>query len=318
MKYLSFQMIICILCLLLMSCENSGFPDFLFFEDKTSVCIKLPSWPPVDGGIGAAYPKLSFWIVEVHTPSFTGQYECSSAESLTFEVLKNEPLCVTATPVCFNSDGKKVLFFKCAGTVYPFSVHNQFENHNQNAVYGKNNHFELTWKNGFTAYLVQSLFRNGKKLSYTAFELRDYISRFNWDKLINYIEEKQSDENHFYNPWLCDLKEVLNGIAFGSFKANLLNMKNVFTIDAGENNEILSSYVPENKNIQKKSEILIKKSEVNVFSDYNLNGIIIKGDSVQGLAIEYISLPLYIEEYEKTFATSISACLNDSDFLFER
>ena len=285
---------------MVLACDAPLFLDQTTFCKETMITLELPVWPPSENGSGSLlYPELVNWIVEVHTASFTGKYECARGEKICLKVLKNETLSVTATPVCLDAKGRKVCFFKCAGLILPY--------------YKFSESSTLLWFNGFSAHLMQSLFRNGKQLGYDSDELRNYISRFNWNKLEASIDsnlKKCLEDQGFYNPWLLDQTEVLNGIAYGSFKANLLNMKNVLKVDTGQNNEILSSYVPENENIKKNAQILIKKSEVNVFSDYNLNGIMIKGDSVQKLTLEYISLPLYIEEYEKTIDTSFSDCLN--------
>lgn len=303
MKRIYFVIIIILVCFLLSSCDSYLFRgSTVFGSEELFVSFVLPAWPPSDSGLlSVVYPELSHWIVEVHTPSFTGKYDCEPGDNLDFLITRDEPLAITATPVCFDNRKNKVAFFKCAGAVYPFTKDSMDLTGEQSEL-----SVVLSWENGFTAFLMQSIFRNGKKLSYNSGELRDYILRFNWNKLINYIEEKQSDEENFYNPWLLDIAEVLGGIAYSSFKASFLNQKGVFKLDCGENNLILSSYVPENKNIQKKCRILLKKSDVNVFSDYNFNGIIIKGDSVQKVSIEYISLPLYIEEYENTFESLFS------------
>lgn len=296
-------LIIFICGILSYSCSNSPFEkEEILSGERVDVSVIIPEWPPAFNG-SQEYPQISYWILELNTASNSVTMNCTTLErEIHFCVNKNEPVSITALPVSKDSTESKKIFFKCSGGIYP---------------YGKENtQIVLSWKEGFTAFLMQSMFKSSKKMNYSQEDIKNFISKFNWEKLLNSVDEKIENQNQeAYNPWLLNKEEILKGISNGSFSARALKMKEVMEVKIPENQHILSSFIPENEKIEKKSQILIKKSEVNVFSDYNLNGILVKGDSVQNLSIENISLPLYIEEYEKNIESSNSANCNTNDFL---
>ena len=132
-----------------------------------------------------------------------------------------------------------------------------------------------------------------------------YITSFNWKKLVTTIQSKTTIDPNveatevFYNPWHTDLSAIKQGIAYKDFSATLLNQKNCFSVvlqDYGTNESVLSSYIPENEMIHNFSQFSLKKNEENYFSVNNQYQMIIRGSSAKNLSIEYIFLPIIIEE----------------------
>ena len=158
--------------------------------------------------------------------------------------------------------------------------------------------------------LYNSASENGHKEK----EIQDYIASFNWKKLQQYVssqissyEENLSSDSElqFYNPWLLDLQTVLEKIAARNFTATALNLKSTFQISVEEklgngivsgSDLILSSFVPENQIIQKYSTITLSKNKAAVFSADNLYGVIFTGSSAKNVSIEYVFLPIFIND----------------------
>ena len=133
----------------------------------------------------------------------------------------------------------------------------------------------------------------------------NYITFFNWKKLVTTIRSKATiapnveAQEVFYNPWHTDLSVIKQGIAYKDFSATLLNQKNCFSVvlqDYGTNESVLSPYIPENEMIHNFSQFSLKKNEENYFSVNNQYQMIIRGSSAKNLSIEYIFLPIIIEE----------------------
>ncbi|MBO4403882.1 MAG: hypothetical protein J5780_00945 [Treponema sp.] len=79
------------------------------------------------------------------------------------------------------------------GTVYPFD-------------------FPVDYKNGFASLVLYSLFLSSEN---TPAEKEWFLSRFNWQRFIK--ECAQLDD-----PWLLDKEQIMNAIAEGKFRKNLL------------------------------------------------------------------------------------------------
>ena len=264
-------------------------------EDE-KVVFTLPDWPDY-------LPELEGWRVQVFTSTALPiavpepvegqgpQVDVSSdAKIISLYLNKNRPCCIIASPITQNH------FFKAAGTIYPYSQ-------------------EITWSGGYAA----SLFKTS----------RDYDSSFNWEKLLQTLEEKQAavftqmenqdleegelEQLPFYNPWLLDSQEILEGIAYHSFSANKLKTSQTFCIELEI--PVFSSYVPENEFfcINNQPYVTVKIGQPELFAlrygalralrqaqeppqGPQTLAIIISASSAKNISLEFISMPIYIEE----------------------
>ncbi|MCQ2576129.1 MAG: hypothetical protein MJ162_05235 [Treponema sp.] len=236
-------------------------------------------------------PSLAFWKVEIYG---TGIVSCSvenkilmpvqnkilfttSTKNFSISTEVNQPFCVIATPVTVSADNELSVFFKPAGNCYPYE--------------DKNNFLHLRWEQGFSAFVMKSLFCSGFEKNLTEVYVNDFISRFNWKKFCNLIEEKSADEN--YNPWFCDSVALLQKLSEGSFTATLLNHKNVkkgvvLAVDC------FCDYVPWNL-IKKESE-LIKTDKPNIYLYDNKQLLLVVYKSEKIILQDFINLPIYTEE----------------------
>ena len=122
------------------------------------------------------------------------------------------------------------------------------------------------------------------------------------------LKEKQEessnseDKSGFYNPWLLDSQELLEGIAFRNFSATKLKLSGTLKIPLDF--EVFSSYVPENdffkQNFQKNNQafvtVAIKRPEIFLLDSMAKYGLLISASSAKNISLEFISLPIYIEE----------------------
>ena len=289
-----------------------SFGSFLFWscsidnklDTFETISINLPEWPPSISQDN--YPELSKWIIKIRGENVDEKMEVplQDCNQIILKAEKNKPLCITATPITLNKNNQEVSFFKCAGVVYP-------QNFEKDDKKGK---LQLTWENGFSAYLMELLYNSASENGHKEKEIQDYIASFNWKKLQQYVrgqissyEENLSSDSElqFYNPWLLDLQTVLEKIAARNFTATALNLKSTFQISveekldseiATEAEPILSSFVPENQIIQKYGTITIAKNKAAVFSADNLYGVIFTGSSAKNVSIEYVFLPIFIND----------------------
>lgn len=259
------------------SCENMNLsfsmkklrvvlPEFCSYFDER--CPDLDGWRIV---VCSEYGKDDFFISEDF-------FYVDGNKNITGSVL--------AYPVCKDSCGNRVLFFEPAGAVF------------LNA--DSNGNLDLKWSEGFVAYVMQCLFESEMKTGEKLSVVSEGIGEFNWAKFDNQIKERvlECENGIFYNPWKVDLECLLKAVAARSFRVNLLYLNNMIDFSIPDDMEIWSSYVPENRNIKKKSKILIKQSEVNLISDYNLTAIIIVGKSAEKLSIKRCSMPNAITGYD--------------------
>ena len=276
------------------SCQNnSSFSESSF--SKENVSFILPAWPPAYGE-QSLYPELTGWLIT--TNEVRNQPVEASIQEIELTVNKNKPFYVIAQPVTKSTQGQNC-FFHCAGGIYPYSYERS----------GKTGTVNIIWEQGFSAYLMDSMFlvaanfyaQNESQKS----ACETYITSFNWKKLVTTIQSKTTIDPNveaqevFYNPWHTDLSAIKQGIAYKDFSATLLNQKNCFSVvlqDYGTNESVLSPYIPENEMIHNFSQFSLKKNEENYFSVNNQYQMIIRGSSAKNLSIEYIFLPIIIEE----------------------
>ena len=261
---------------LLLSCKHSE-----SFREKDDVRFILPKWPP-EYGDESLYPELTGWLIT--TNDVRNQLVKPDVKEIEFSVRKNSPFYVMAQPVTQSSLGE-CTFFHCAGGLYPYCYEGSVN---------------LTWEQGFSAYIMDSMLFTENSLY--AKEMReDYIASFNWKKFSETIQAKTenaaagSPPKAFYNPWQANISAVKQGIAYRNFSAGLLNQVNCFSATL-ENNKALSSYIPENQIIHNYSQFSLKKNEENYFSVNNQYQMIIRGSSAKNLSTEYVFLPIIIKE----------------------
>lgn len=324
-------------------------------DSYEKISVNLPVWPPFEDAIQSqaetwpcqsTYPELAKWIIrirgedvdekmEVFVDGLNGsesnaiglnENSCNISEkqfSISLEVAKNKPLSITATPITLNKNNQPVEFFKCAGAIYPQNY--EVVKNEGKFWQGNKGNVQISWENGFSAQLMQTLYDSAAQSSYDEQMIQDFIARFNWKKMQQYIQAQidsfednmqaemnmQTNANTqaatlpvFYNPWLLDMQTVLEKIAMKGFTATALNLKSTFQISLEdkfyrENSEliaVMSSFVPENQIIQKYGTISLAKDKARLFSLDNLYGVIFTGTSAKNVSIEYVFLPIFIND----------------------
>ena len=275
---------------LLWACKHSE-----TFREEDNVRFILPVWPP-EYGDKTLYPELLAW--QITTNEVRNQLVTPDVQEIEFSIPKNKPFYLMAQPVTKVAQTQlqqpqsqtqaqsQCTFFHCAGGIYPYCYERS----------GKNGTVKVSWEQGFSAYLMDSMFLSA-----------NYLASFNWKKFSETIQAKTTidpnaeTQKAFYNPWYTDLSAIKQGIAYKNFSATLLNQKNCFSVvleveDYGANKGALSPYIPENEIIHNYSQFSLKKDEANYFSVNNQYQMIIRGSSAKNLSIEYIFLPIIKKE----------------------
>lgn len=324
-------------------------------DSYEKISVNLPVWPPFEDAIQSqaetcpcqsSYPELAKWIIRIRGEELDEKMEVfadrldgsesntvglnentcdisTTPFSISLEVAKNKPLSITATPITLNKNNQPVEFFKCAGAIYPQNY--EVVKNKGKFWQGKMGNVQMTWEKGFSAQLMQTLYDSAAQSSYDEQMIQDFIARFNWKKLQQYIQAQidsfednmqaemniQTNANTqatslplFYNPWLLDMQTVLEKIAMQGFTATALNLKSSFQISLNDklhrdNSEliaVMSSFVPENQIIQKYGTISLAKDKASLFSLDNLYGLIFTGTSAKNVSIEYVFLPIFIND----------------------
>jgi hypothetical protein len=245
-------------------------------HDET-IEFELPLWPEY-------LPELQGW--EVDDASYSPQ-----TKTISLRVDKNRPCCIIATPVTQNQ------FFKPAGTIYPYST-------------------SITWSGGYAAMLYKTISTAANQSGYTADYIEDYLSSFNWGKLLETLEQKQADAaaatedsaSPFYNPWLLNTQEVLEGIAYKNFSATKLKLTQ--TVIVPLDFQVFSSYIPENEfmNQKKQPYVTVKLNAPQLFALRLGSGttdatyaLLISASSAKNISLEFISMPILKEELWRNF-----------------
>ena len=240
-----------------------------------TITLELPEWPEY-------LPELNSWQIRVYTAATTKNIPQTS---LKIKVERNKPACIIAQPVIQTSQGSKNYFFKCAGTLYPY------------AFSGTNNTIKLTWHGGYAATLMKSIFNSGAQAGYSQDFTEEIAFQFNWERLLETLEQNQEQ-----NPWLLDMQQVLEGIAYHNFSANKLKTSGTLSVELDF--PVFSSYIPENEAIRQQNQpnqyfVTVKKDKNALFAlnDGNFaTGVLIYGTSIKNISLEFISLPIYIIE----------------------
>ena len=230
------------------------------YEYET-VTFSLPQWPQ-------SLPPLQGWSITSDSGKDTMQEQTlvlpASDISFTLRIKKNEPFYVCAQPVTTARN-----FFKCAGTIYPYSR-------------------SITWSSGFAACTMKTL---------KAAAPQSYLLLFNWERFLQTLEQKQQNAPS-YNPWLLDSGQVLEAIAYHNFTAAKLNTSGTLAIELDF--PVFSSYVPENcaETTAIPAQISIKKGIPSLFmlaDGSHKTGVIICGTSLKNMSMDIISMPIITE-----------------------
>lgn len=256
-------------------------------SEREEVEFVLPQWPPETYKSGEQiYPELSRWIIEIYSAQ---KEDCFSTTetSISISVQKNRALCILAIPITLDSAGNEVAFFKPAGSIYPYSYEN-----------GKQN---LSWPEGFTCSIFKTLYSSKKETGVTTEHMVRFLESFNWKKFNETLEKKATESEQFYNPWLLDTFTIMDNLSYGNFKASFLNQKYTYELQLAKLNlpvsvNLLSSYIPENQNILAHGAVTVKKENYCTFSCNTDFAAIILYSSSKKISLEYVFMPIFIEE----------------------
>ena len=257
--------------------------------DQELVTISLPDWPPQrqsdETNQPVSYPPLSRWKITLAKNDETIVFHTAGDTQLEVSIQKNCPFSIQAAPVTLMEDGQECLYFHPAGFIYPFSSENKAD-----------------WKEGYTAFIMEGLYRNCKFNGLTDSQAARYVSTFNWGKFNSLIQEKldQSclEDKKFYNPWLCDSTKIIKNLSDESFRSSLLTPSGCYQFSVKKLYEttelsLLSPFIPENSFISIKGQITIKKDYPMLLSDAKKSAVFISYISAKNIHIEYIYIPIY-------------------------
>lgn len=253
-------------------------------SDSETQSFYLPQWPPQDNSI---WPELSRWKITItnHQQSFSYY---TRSQIIELETQKNFPLCILAYPITLLDDGSECQYFYPAGYIYP----------------SENRGNKLSWEQGFPAHIMKELYKCCKSSGASPSEAARYVSTFNWDKALSYIDEKINkslNSSKFYNPWYCDMSRIMQNLSDQNFMASLLSPASCYTLSTDYLFEqtgihILSPFIPENQSIELNHQITVKKGMPLILSDLHKIGIFVNFESAKNVLIEYIYIPIYNEE----------------------
>ncbi len=280
MKYLFFSLSI-IFCLMFAACKNMQNP-----LEEDSVCITLPSWPPKQD-VADNYPSFSRWQVSIFSAEQQQSFY-TYKDSITVNIKKNRPFCITAQPITLLQDGHECAYFMPAGYMYPFSSEN-----------------EATWEQGYLAFTMSMIFKEAIDDCLSPVDIEYFISTFNWKKAQSSIETKiYSDSELFYNPWLIPYSKLIESISSGNFKASVLNPTGSAPLEleflnnyiGKQSDLLLSSFIPENHTLNQKKQFTVMKNSPILIAVPNSFGLFINYKSSKNISLEFIYLPIYIED----------------------
>ena len=247
--------------------------------------ITLPHWPPEDS-FSQNYPKLSRWHIQItDAESQTDFY--TTEKSISVSAKKNRPFCITAQPLTLLYNGTECAYFKPAGYLYPFTES------------------PINWEQGYLASIMENIFLQGKEECLPPVDIEYLICTFNWKKAQAKIDEKISTSDAYsYNPWLVSQKQIAEGITSHGFKASYFNIKNCAAVTIPQLKELagtpdlllLSSFIPENNFLLQKNQFTVVKNSPIIIGDGNKYGLFITYKSTKNISLEYIYLPIYIED----------------------
>lgn len=211
-------------------------------EDFDEVSFYFPQYEAADFA-GGDFPYLTGWnVVSVCGDERIHKTVPAQEKAVSFILERNAPCAVLAFPVILCA-GKEAEFFKPAGCIYPEQR-------------------SLSFLHGFSASVLDEFYSHAVLSGTSPEKAVSYARHFNWEKFISVIEQKNNfpSPELLYNPWLLEKSSVLEGIAAGSFSATYLVMKNVRSVSESEIRTAL----------QKKSLILENSFSVPAGADFAL------------------------------------------------
>ena len=139
---------------------------------------------------------------------------------------------------------------------------------------------KITWSGGYAAQL---------------YKIIPDSKQFNWEKLMDALESCE-------NPWLLDMQEVLEGIAYHDFSVTKLKTSQTICVETGF--EVFSSYVPENQEFGPENCVVtvtkgvpelfaLRQSSGSAGLEY---GLIICASSAKNISLDLVSMPIFKEE----------------------
>lgn len=280
-KYYSIRFFILLIIVLplVLNCRLSA-----ALSDSEKLSVNLPKWPPTEN---SNYPSLSRWKIVITDYRYSFSYYTTSS-TIELEAQKNFPLCIQAFPIILLDDENECQYFKPAGFIYPSEK--------------KDN--TLSWEQGYPAHIMNELYKCCKTSGATPTEAAQYVSTFNWEKAVSYIEEKiykSAGTAKFYNPWLCDMTLIMQNLTDQNFMASLLSPSACYALSTDyiykqTGIKVLSPFISENQNIELNHQISVKKGNSVILSDLHKIGVFVNFESAKNVLIEYIYIPIYNEE----------------------
>lgn len=280
-------LVYCFIPLVLSSCAVY---EYLSDMEHEKLEVILPDWPQ-------PLPELDSWYVKIISADSLGELEYTfppGQKSFVHQVQKNQPLSICAFPVIKeikNQDSSR-FYFKCAGMIYPCECTEIKPGFVQTT---------LTWSGGYASWIMNTLITGAAESGYSKAAIKDYIEQYNWNRLLKALQEKEEEsvqeQQAFYNPWLLDSQQVLEGISYQNFTATKLKLTGVFSVNLDF--PVLSPYVPENQNKNGTTCVSIRKNLVNLFAladEKERNyAILLSGVSEKNISLDLISMPINIE-----------------------
>ena len=272
--------------------------------------INLPQWPPSEN-TDRSWPELSRWKITIVKAEEEYTFYTAKSDSLSktptpsiiIRIERNKPCSILAQPLTLlpadsASPQKECAFFKPAGFIYPWYADKS----------------TASWEQGFLADIMAKFFRDGKGGCIPSEDTEYIVSTFNWIKAQEVIEKKISESSDvtsdkcFYNPWLIEYNVILQNLSSSQFKQSLLNNTGCSSIPLSlikekrpditslTQNLIFSSFVIENSVIREKQQLTLRKNTPELFSLGQNLGILIDYKSLKNISLEFIYLPIYIED----------------------
>ncbi len=158
--------------------------------------------------------------------------------------------------------------------------------------------------------MMAQLFTEGRNQALAPVDIEYLTASFNWKKAQEAIDTRLSANNKlFYNPWLLDKGLLLEGIASGTFKTTYLTLRGSIGLEedfllreSGINQaesyekRFLSAFIPENLYLENKKQFTVIKNAPILIADAKKYGLFIKLKSSKNISLEFIFLPIYIED----------------------
>ena len=252
---------------------------------EEEIRVELPQWPPADA-FSENYPALSRWkIVITKAASVTTCYTTDT--SIEISVGKNEPVSVLAYPITLLEDSEECSYFKPAGFFYPWSA--EVSN-------------ALSWEQGFLADAMAKFFCNAIESCNSPQDSSWAVRTFNWSKAQEVIDKKLAEPQElFYNPWFINYATFLDNLAASQFRQSLLNTSSCYAFSvesysSDQQSPLLSSFIPENRFLNENRQITVKKGLPHLISTVKKYGILVTFNSSKNISLEFIYLPIYIED----------------------